>query len=43
VLGSFGQMQNKVIFGMSILYILFGAGHLSSRHDSSDAEISRIF
>jgi hypothetical protein len=30
-------------FGTSIYYLLVGAEHLSSRHESSDAEISRIF
>jgi hypothetical protein len=42
VLSIFAQMQDT-FFGMSIYYLLVGAEHLSSRHESSDAEISKIF
>jgi hypothetical protein len=31
------------IFGISIYYLPVGAENLSSRHESSDEEISRIF
>jgi hypothetical protein len=44
VLSKFGQMQDTFFFfGMSIYYLLVGAEYLSSRHEPSDADISRIF
>jgi len=36
-------MLDKIFFGISIYYLPVGAEHLSSRHESSDVEISRIF
>jgi hypothetical protein len=38
----FGQMQD-IIFAISIYYLPVGAEHLSSRHETSEEEISRIF